>query len=168
MLSFTSILYDLFVQLSSLAITFTAQVRTYIYTQKEMLDHTHNHSLCTPKGNAIRQGTPPQIKSQQWFPFQPYRNPALNTKRLVCAPNFHATSGHCCHASQIQASPSQTHPMLSNEELCKPMQRPLYSLCYSKQSMAAVDKEMQSGSPLTPGSLCKQYGELLGTLLITL
>lgn len=44
----------------------------------------------------------------------------------------------------------------------------LCSLCYSKQSVGVVDKEMQSGSPLTPGSLCKQYGELLGTLLITL
>lgn len=82
--------------------------------------------------------------------------------------HFHITSGHCCNASQIQASPSQTHPILSNRELCKPMQRPLYSLCYSKLSVGAVDKEMQSGSPLTPGSLCKQYGELLGTLLITL
>ncbi len=90
-------------------------------------------------------------------------------KRAVCVhPHFHTTSGHCCNASQIQASLSQTHPILSNRELCKPMQRPFYSLCYSKLSMGAVDKEMQSRSPLTPGSLCKQYGELLGTLLITL
>lgn len=49
-----------------------------------------------------------------------------------------------------------------------PCKGPLDSLCYSKLSEGAVDKEMQSGSPLTPGSLCKQYGELLGTLLITL
>lgn len=48
------------------------------------------------------------------------------------------------------------------------MQRPSYGLCHSELSKEAVDKEMQSGSPLTPGSLCKQYGELLGTLLITL
>lgn len=94
---------------------------------------------------------------------------SAHKKRAVCVhPHFHTTSGRCCNASQIQASLSQTHPILSNRELCKPMQRPLYSLCYSKLSMGAVDKEMQSRSPLTPGSLCKQYGELLGTLLITL
>lgn len=116
------------------------------------------------------------LKIQQWFLFhhtgRPHSSPALTHKEERCActvhPHFHTTSGHCCNASQIQASPSQTHPILSNRKLCKPMQRPLYSLCYSKPSMGAVDKEMQSGSPLTPGSLCKQYGELLGTLLITL
>lgn len=114
------------------------------------------------------------LNIQQRFLFhhtaRPHSSPALTHKEGgVCVhPHFHTTSGHCCNASQIQASPSQTHPILSNRELCKPMQRPLYSLCYSKLSMGAVDKEMQSGSPLTPGSLCKQYGELLGTLLITL
>lgn len=44
----------------------------------------------------------------------------------------------------------------------------LCSPCYSKPAVGADDKEMQSGSPLTPGSLCQQNGELLGTLLITL
>lgn len=109
----------------------------------------------------------------QWFLLhhtgRPHSNLTLHTKRAVCVHrHFHITSGHCCNASQIPASPSKTHPILSNRELCKPMQRPLSSLCYSKLSVGAVDKEMQSGSPLTPGSLCKQYGELLGTLLITL
>lgn len=93
----------------------------------------------------------------------------LGAQRERCVhQHFHTTSGHCCNASQIQASPRQTHPILSNKKLCKLMQRPFYSLCYSKLSVGAVDKEMQSGSPLTPGSLCKQYGEMLGTLLITL
>lgn len=109
----------------------------------------------------------------QWFLLhrtgRPHSNQTFHTKRVVCVhPHFHIISGQCCNASQIPASPSQTHPILSNRELCKPMQRPLSSLRYSKPSVEAVDKEMQSGSPLTPGSLCKQYGELLGTLLITL
>lgn len=100
---------------------------------------------------------------------RPHSNPALtHTERCVCAHIFMPPKDIVVMLVKSKPCPVKTHPFRSNRELCKPMQRPLYSLCYSKLSMWAVDKEMQSGSPLTPGSLCKQYRELLGTLLITL
>ena len=44
----------------------------------------------------------------QWFLFhhtdRPHVNPALHTQRAVCVhQHFHATSGHCCNASQIKS-----------------------------------------------------------------
>lgn len=89
------------------------------------------------------------------------------TKRAVYAPIFIPPQDIVVMLVKCEPCPS-TQPILCNTELCKRMQRGFLSQCYSKLSMWAVDKEMQSGSPLTPGSLCKQYMKLLGTLLITL
>lgn len=46
---------------------------------------------------------------------QTTQKPWPGTQRKRCLlPHFHTTSGHCCNASQSGASPSQTHPILSN------------------------------------------------------
>lgn len=61
---------------------------------------------------------------------KPHSRPTLYTKSACAHGHFHITSGHCCNASQMQASPSPTHPLFSNMALCKPMQRPLQSVLF--------------------------------------
>lgn len=97
---------------------------------------------------------------------KPHSRPTLHTKS-VCTDIFISPQDIVVMLVKCKPRPVQHMPFSLIWHYVNPC-KGLCSLCYSKQSVGVVDKEMQSGSPLTPGSLCKQYGELLGTLLITL
>lgn len=84
--------------------------------------------------------------------------------RPVSVQHFHSTSGRrrsSSSASQIQSlARTNTRSLFSlTRNYVNGMQRALgQSWPIARYRRGPVDKEMQSGSPLTPGSLCKQCG----------